>query len=351
MKKVILTLGLLVLGCNIFAQAPKPNHGNDTVKSVNSLPATIASEEVVFKGDNVSLNGTIFLPKNKAGQKVPAVVIVQEFYGSRDGMTVNKVQHNSYRDLAVHLVGKGFAVLRYDRRCSGKSECNNQATMAVAGDDGVGAVKYLQSRPEINPKNIFVIGHGDGSFIGASIAGHTDLAGFVAINAPGRNASKLLREWAKQGLQDRKVPEADAKKYMDNLEAIIQRLASGGSKTDDFKIDPNDELISKLVKYTEYAYSWLLDDPLAIFPTSKSAVLIIHGGKDRRVPTREGNYITDALQTGEHKDFEAHIVPDLDYFLKQNKSAPSYEVDNDVTRPLDPAFLKLLDDWMAKKLK
>ena len=353
MKKMILTFGFLVLGISIGAQAPKTSHVSESVKPATALPlpAFIASEEVTFKGDNVALTGTLFLPKNKAGQKVPAVLMVAEFYSSREGTKVSKAQHNSYRDLAVHLVERGFAVLRYDRRCTGTSECNHQATMAVAGDDGVGGVKYLQERPEINPKKIFALGHGDGSFIAASIAGNVDVAGLIAVNAPGRNASKLLREWAKQRFQDRKTPEAEAAKYLAQMETVIQQLATGGAKPEDFKIDPNDDLLAPLVNSPDYAYSWLLDDPLGLFPTVTGPVLVIHGGKDRRIIAREGNYIRDALETGEHKDYETHVLPDLDYFFKVNKNAASYEADSDVARPLDPALLKLMDEWLAKKLK
>ncbi len=352
MKKMILTFGFLVLGISIGAQAPKTNHVSEAVKPVTAfpLPAFVTSEEVTFKGDSVALTGTLFLPKNKAGQKVPAVLMIAEFYSSREGTKVNKAQHHSYRDLAIHLVERGFAVLRYDRRCTGTSECNHQATMAVAGDDGVGGVKYLQERPEINPKKIFTLGHGDGSFIAAAIAGHADVAGLIAVNAPGRNASKLLREWAKQRFQDRKTPAAEADKYMAHLEAIIQQLAAGGTRTEEVKVDPQDDLLAPLANSPDYAYSWLLDDPLGLFPSVSGSVLIVHGAKDRRIPTREASYIRDALQTGEHKDFETHLLPDLDYFFKVNKSAASYEADTDVARPLDPALLKLIDEWLAKKL-
>jgi uncharacterized protein len=353
MKKMILTFGFLFLGITVGAQAPKTNHLNEAAKPVAALPlpAFVTSEEVTFKGDNVALTGTLFLPKNKAGQKVPAVLMISDFYSSREGTTVNKAQHTSYRDLAVHLVERGFAVLRYDRRCTGASECNHQATMAVAGDDGVGGVKFLQARPEINPKKIFALGHGDGSFIAASIAGHADVAGLIALNAPGRNASKLLREWAKQRFQDRKTPAAEVEKYMTHLEAVIQLLAAGGARTEDVKVDPQDDLLAPLANSPDYAYSWLLDDPLGLFPGVTGSVLIVHGGKDRRIPTREASYIRDALQTGEHKDFETHLLPDLDYFLKVNKNAATYEIDQDVARPLDPALLKLIDEWLAKKLK
>lgn len=353
MKKMILTFGFLVFGLSVSGQTPRSNAVSEAAKPAiaGALPAFIAAEEITFKGDNVSLAGVLYLPKNKAGQKVPAVVIVPEFYSSRDGLKVGNGQHASYRDLAIHLVGRGFAVLRYDRRCTGKSECNHSATMAIAGDDGLGGVRYLQGRPEINPKKVFALGHGDGSFIAASMAGHPEVAGLIAVNAPGRNASKLLREWAKQRVTDRKMPEAEAQAYLEKLEALILQLGTGGARTEHLNVDLKDELMGPLANSPDYAYSWLLDDPLGLFPNVVGSVLIVHGAKDRRIPTREGNYIRDALETGEHKDFETHLLPDLDYFLKQNKGATSYDADNDLARPLDPALLKLIDEWLAKKLQ
>jgi hypothetical protein len=349
MKKMILTLWVLTLGLAAGAQAPQPNHGKDASKA--ALPSFIAAEEVTFKGDGVTLAGTLFLPKNKSGQRVPAVLMVADFYSLREGVKVNQGQHSTYRDLAIHLVERGYAVLRYDRRCTGASECNLQATMAVASDDGVGGVNYLRARKEIDANKIVVFGHGDGSFIAASIAANKQVAGLIATAAPGRNASKLLREWAKLHVQDRKLPEAEARQYLEHVEEVIQRLAAGGAKPDEIKLAPQDELLAPLVNNPDYAYSWLLDDPLGLFPHVTGAVLVVHGGKDRRVSPREGVFIRDSLEAGSHKKFETHVLPEMDYFLKANTGAASYDADKDFARPLDPALLKLIDEWLAKTLK
>jgi uncharacterized protein len=356
MKKIILTfcltLSLATLVVSVGAQAPTNNRIQKAVKPVSSsLPDFIAAEEIQFKGDGVILSGTLFLPKSKAGQKVPAILMVSDFYSLRDGVKVHKGMHTTYTDLATHFVRRGFAVLRYDRRCTGASECGASGTMAVAADDGVGAVHYLRERKEIDPNKIIVFGHGDGSYIAAGIAGHKEVAGLIATVAPGRNASKLLRDWAQTRVQDRKLSAAESEKYLENLEVVIQRLAAGGAKTEEFKLDAQDEFLTPLVKTPDYAYSWLLDDPLGLYPLVKGSVLVVHGGKDRKVTPKEGNYINDALQTADHKDYETLLLPEMDYYLKVNKGAASFEADNDISRPLDPALLKLLDEWLAKKLK
>ena len=357
MKKIILTLcligSLISLPLSVGAQAPQPKPGSDAVKprALTAVPDFIQSERIQFKGDGLMLSGTLFLPKNKAGQKVPAIMMVADFYSHQDGIKVSKGQHNSYLDLATHWVQRGFAVLRYDRRCTGESECGLNATLAVAADDGFGAISYLLERKEIDARKIFVFGHGDGSFIATGVAGHQQVAGAITTVAPGRTASKLIREWGKQHVQDQKMPDAEGTKYLATLESLVLRLAAGGANPEDFQIDPKDDLLYPLIKSTDYAYSWLLDDPLALYPLVHGSVLVIHGGKDRKVNPRDGNFIHDALKTAEHKDYETTILPDMDYYLKVNKSTPSFEVDNDLSRPIDPALLKLIDEWLAKRLK
>ncbi|MFN7929855.1 MAG: alpha/beta fold hydrolase [Blastocatellia bacterium] len=356
MKKTILTFcltGSLLCSTVAFgARQHNAQNGKDAVRSASTLtiPNYVAAEPVQFKGDNLMLSGVLFLPKNKAGQKVPAIVMVPEFYSGRDSIKVSKGQHNTYFDLAAHFAQRGFAVLRYDRRCTGESECAT-ATMAVASDDGVGAVHFLRGRKEIDATKIFSFGHGDGSFIAAGIAGNKEVAGVIATAPPGRNANKLLKEWAQMNLRDQKTPAEESAAYLTKLDGIIAQLASGGAKTSDFQVDPKDEWLNPLIKHPDYAYSWLLDDPLALYPIVAGAVLVVHGGKDRRVNAREGSFIRDALKTGEHKDYETVVLPDMDYYLKVNKGAPSLEADNDVARPLDPALLKLIDEWLAKRVK
>lgn len=354
MKKSILTFCLtssliLSLAGGAAAQHNVQN-GKDATRASLTVPNYVTSEAVQFKGDSVMLAGVLFLPKNKAGQKVPAIIMVPEFYSGRDTIKVAKGQHNTYFDLATHFVQRGFAVLRYDRRCTGGSECA-PATLAVAADDGVGAVNFLRERKDIDATKIFAFGHSDGSFIATGIAGHNTVAGVISTVPPGRNAAKLLKEWAQLQLRDHKTPAEASAKYMTELESVIARLAAGGAKTSDFQIDPKDEFMNPLITHPDYAYSWLLDDPLALYPLVHGAVLVVHGGKDRRVNPREGSFMRDALKTGDHKDYETVVLPDMDYYLKANKGAASFESDNDVARPLDPALLKLIDEWLAKRLK
>ncbi len=363
--KAILTIALVLVLCLVSLAQTKPAQEllsenialSQAAKAVTGkpdatakLPAFIATEEVKIKGEDSLMAGTLYLPKDKAGQKVPAVLMITEFYSTRDAIPVAKGVHHSYRDLAEYFVSKGIAVLRYDRRCTGESSCSQAGTIALAASDGLLAAEYLRGRKEIDPAKVWVFGHGDGSFVAAGIASHKEIAGLISVAALGRNASKLLRDWAKLKMADQKASEAETKAYLAQLEKLILTLAESGQSDTDLKGQLQDELVAPLVKNPGYAFSWLLDDPLLIFPGVTGPVLIIHGGKDRRVPAKENSYFQDTLESGNHKDFKTMVLPELDYYLKQNKGTPSIDVDNDTSRPLDPALLKVLDEWIANKI-
>ncbi len=338
--------------------------GQRSVKIKKTLPSKVASknsvlgqkhtavpivEEVKFKGENINLAGVLTFPKSAV--PVPAVLIVPDYFSTRDGILTLKGVHNSFRDLAMHLNANGFAVLRYDRRCTGGSECMANSAMANGVEDAIQAVQYLKTRKEIDLKNIFVIGHGDGGILAASVATNRDVAGCVLIEAPGRNPSKLLRDWSRQAMVDKKLPEAEISKQMERLETVIIKMTEGGHQAADYVNDYSNEYLVELQKLPGYAFSWLLDDPLQVYPGISGATLIVQGMKDRRVKPREGVYVEDSLRLGEHKDFESHQLPNFDYYMKENKGEATLAADYEFARPLDPAFLKLLDGWIAKKRK
>ena len=361
-RMVVFMKLFLILIFSVFLGAAAT--GQKSVKSKKSLTtkaavknsgtaqksnSPVALEEVKFKGENINLAGVLSFPKSSS--PLPTVLIVPDYFSTRDGIPTLKGVHNSFRDLATHLNANGFAVLRYDRRCTGASECMANSAMANGVEDAYQAVQYLKTRKEIDPKNIFVLGHGDGAILAAGIAAHPDLVGCIVVAAPGRNPSKLLRDWSRQAMLDKKFPEAEIKKQMDRVENVIIRMTEGGHQAADSVNDYSNEYLVELQKLPGYAFSWLLDDPLQVYPGINGAALIVQGAKDRRVKTKDAVYVEDSLKVGEHKDFEAHQLPNFDYFMKENKGEATPASDYEFSRPLDPAFLKLLDGWLAKKLK
>ena len=71
-----------------------------------------------------------------------------------------------YRSIGEYLVQRGFAVLLYDKRGVGGSTGDWESeTFDERAQDVAAMVKYLQSRPEIDPNRIGLIGHSQGAYI------------------------------------------------------------------------------------------------------------------------------------------------------------------------------------------
>src|SRR6267154_2951537 len=113
------------------------------------------SEKAVhFASGDITLAGTLVLPERS--QPHPAVVL---FHGSGP----------QKRDLftARWFAAEGIAALAYDKRGVGESGGDfRKVPFMELCDDGLGAIKYLKSRKEIDAKRIGVWGLSQGGWLG-----------------------------------------------------------------------------------------------------------------------------------------------------------------------------------------
>jgi len=128
--------------CNACASIPSYN-GRITPASFNS-------------GD-VHLSGILVEP-NTAGP-FPAVVFVH-------GSGASTVDRPAWKLHANAFLSRGFAVLVYDKRGSGKSSGNlATADYADLAQDVVSAVAFLRARPEIASSRIGLFGRSEGGWV------------------------------------------------------------------------------------------------------------------------------------------------------------------------------------------
>src|SRR5262249_31545352 len=156
-----ITTSLLILtGAAVIVAAQNRNSPSPT--GASSSPS-FESKEVKFDGANVSLAGTLLLPKLESGKRAAAVVIIA---GSgptpRDGLTFGTEKQLIYRDLAEYLAARGYVTLRYDNRCVGASQCAKPTSYNDYVDDATGAIEYLRELSQVDAKRVFLFGHGEG---------------------------------------------------------------------------------------------------------------------------------------------------------------------------------------------
>lgn len=305
------------------------------------------AQTVKFDGHGVQLTGTLLVPKLDAGKRAPAVLIVTgASHTLAEAATPEAGKVSLFRDLAEHLAARGFAVLRYDKRCRGESECKPAATFDDYIDDARKAMEFLKKQPQVDPAKIFLFGHDEGGYITSSLASFEELkcSGLILAAMAGRTLGKIVREQVQNRLTAAGKPPAEIRAYMVKFDRVVKGLATGSGVYNDETFDakdPHDALLQDLIKRRDIVVSLLVNDPLQIVNGVQSPVLILQGKKDNQMAVKDAQYLEEALKRSSHPDATLHLLDDLDHLLKSGKSAAN----------TDPAVLTLLTEWLQKRAK
>jgi len=135
-------------------------------------PFPYKAEDVTFvSNEEVTLAGTLTLPGGDGPHPV-AVMITGSGPQDRDESLAG---HQPFLVIADHLTRQGLAVLRYDDRGVGESTGDFAvATSADFASDVRAAIRFLQTRKDIDAKRIGMIGHSEGGLIAPMVAAGPD---------------------------------------------------------------------------------------------------------------------------------------------------------------------------------
>jgi hypothetical protein len=174
---------------------PEPNRPQTPKK-----PYPYIEEEVTYENRKAGVTpaGTLTIPSGKG--PFPAVVLLT---GSGPNNRDEEVYfHRPFMVLADYLTRQGIAVLRFDDRGVGGSTGDfSKATTGDSADDALAGIEFLKGRKQIDPKRIGLVGHSEGSEMGAIAATRSpDVAFLVMLAGQGQRfadvviAQRLLRE-------------------------------------------------------------------------------------------------------------------------------------------------------------
>src|SRR6516225_6099901 len=180
---------LVVVACTQCRTTPVEKlHGNYAPRE----------EAVRFAGGKANLAGTLVLPEGPGATS--AVVLL---HGSGPQI----------RDLftARWFAAEGIAALAYDKRGVGESGGDfRKVPFMELCDDGLGAIKYLKSRKEIDARRIGVWGLSQGGWLGPLAASRSaDVAFVIAVSGPGVSPGEQMIVYYANELRRQGVPEGD----------------------------------------------------------------------------------------------------------------------------------------------
>jgi dipeptidyl aminopeptidase/acylaminoacyl peptidase len=338
----VLSVVLPVIACTQPGLVEKPSEKRGT-----------SEETVHFASGDITLAGTLVLPEGS--QPHPAVVLVH-------GAGPQK------RDLftARWFAAEGFAALAYDKRGVGESGGDfRKVPFMELSDDGLGAIKYLKSRKEIDAKRIGLWGLSQGGWLGPLAASRSaDVAFVIAVSGPGVSPGEQMIVYYANELRERGMDEGDVGEASTVRRDIWNYMSSGlgyektkaeldeartkrwysqarVQQDDSFGPLPTPAELSKPVGRSAIWFKQeAVYDPVPALRALRVPALFLFGKHDQLIPVDESVAVIQRIMAEDrHRDFTIWVFPNVDHEMRL--------VTSDATSAIDPEYLKTMRDWLS----
>lgn len=220
------------------------------------------TESISILCNKVRLSGVLHLPRRNQNKKVPLIVLLHGFVGSKVG------EHRLFVKAARNFTEKGYAVFRFDFSGCGESDGDYADVTVTKQLKEVQAVlDYVSSLKEVDANNIILIGHSLGGAV-ASLTASMD-----------KRIRKLIL-WSPV-----------AKPYED-IAAIVGDAALQTAK-----------VLGVFDYHGFYVSQLFLEDlkshyPLEAIRSYEGQLLVIHAAEDEDVPKENAVYYSESLKRG-----------------------------------------------------
>ncbi|HEV2176054.1 MAG TPA: alpha/beta fold hydrolase [Terriglobia bacterium] len=274
--------GQRIAGLHVLPAAGPEAPKTDWTPPSYAHPAAFHERSVTVGADPWKLPGTLTLP-NRAGP-FPAVVLVHGSGPEDEDETIGP--NKPFKDLAWGLASRGIAVLRYNKRTLEHPVELQQhfagfTVMDETVNDARAAVALAAAQPEIDPKQVYVLGHSLGGTLAPRIAlGDPQVTGIILMAGGARPLEKVIVEQLKYIASIDPDSSKQAAKQIEQAEQTARQIESPGLKPGD--------TVSVLGAKTPGSY-WLdLRSYHAgeVAARLKIPILVLQGGRDYQV-TRE----------------------------------------------------------------
>ena len=331
---------------------------NDAGRQEPALPLPYAAEDVLFDNQTakIKLAGTLTIPRGKG--PYPAVVLIPRSGPlDRDERMLN---HRPFLILADYLTRAGIAVLRADVRGVGKSSGKyGGASTDDSASDAEAAVRYLKTRPEVDPHKIGLLSHGEGGLAAPIVAArNADVAFVVMMGAPAVPAAENSVESSRLNAEGngelyRKADEQAARTR--EILSLLQAPADAASL--DRKLRellggkvPERQIAGQIRQLTSPEFRRTMTyDPAVELKKLACPVLALYAEKDLSVPA-ELNLpaMLAALKSSGNKNFQVEELPDLGLLFQTADIGIGREA-NWTEETMSPVALKKIADWLSRQ--
>ena len=260
-------------------------------------PAGVTERTVTFKQiDGAPYPAVLCLPKSPS--RVPIAVMLQGSGPNDRDETIGP--NKPFRDLAWGLAERGIATLRFDKRTFAFPKAYTGTLDSESIDDGVDAVKFAQTLPEVDPAQIYVLGHSLGGLAAIYVAERIPVAGLVLMATAGRPMDEVIRDQvaelaAGQG-------EAKLRETLKQQDSIMAKVRAGTATAEDLHGQPPAAIRDMIVR-----------DPIAELQKTKVPLLVLKGGKDAQVFQADFDALAAVAATRPHS--ASKVFPNLTHIF------------------------------------
>ena len=321
-------------------------HGNwfHVPEEIGKRGITMQEHEIKFKSDRLELAGTVALPDS--GGPFPGLLFIAGSGQVDRNENHKKIRLNAFYDISHYLAQNGIASLRYDKRGVGQSDGDFWATgLYDNAQDAQAALQYLKQQKNIQPENIFILGHSEGAFIATKLAGGgAEVAGIILL-AGGAQSGEAVLKW--QVIQ--------VTKGLKGINGwLIKILRINVSKAQEKQIDKikqstkdwyRQQLIAKI--NAKWLREFMAYDPASDLARITVPVLAITGSKDIQVDPADLERMAHIVKA----PFELHLIQDMTHILRVEEGDSTIaKCKDEIKKPIEPKVLEIIVHWLENRI-
>jgi dipeptidyl aminopeptidase/acylaminoacyl peptidase len=317
--------------------------------------------------DGIWLSGTLTAPQ-KVGQYPAIMLVAGSGPNHRDSYHAG---HRPFKVLADHFTKLGFIVLRSDKRGVNRSSGIFQdATLKDFVMDTQAGLQFLKKQSNVEPNQIVLIGHSEGSLVSAMVSEVEKVQGIVSLAGPGMSVKDILL------LQDQTEPAAKGAtksetdlllefssqfysmvletpssiERKNKVETLYAGLTGKMAEAVDKWVNKNSGTLSFASAESDSFREFLQQTPLPSWNKFKGKALILNGDMDSQVPAKQNiEGILSALNE-EQVEVESKIFRGLNHMFQPANSGAVDEYSK-IETTLDNEVIKSMSIWLARNFE
>jgi len=298
---------------------------------------------VTIRSAGVALAGTALLPA--AGRPIRAAAVIVTGSGPLDrNGSDRRAPIDVSRQLAVSLLERGVATLRYDKRGVGASHGDYLRTGFYDNiADTAAAVRTLAQPPECAGVPLIVIGHSEGAMIATAVAADpaSELSGVVLLAGPATTGEQTLQWQAARIAPTLPKP----------VRLILRAFRTDPAKRqrafiNKIRLTTQDTQRMGGARINAKWFRELLDfDPVPLLAAIHVPVLAITGGKDLQVDPAD----LDVIAATVPGQVRTQRPENLTHILRLDPAEPTLGAYRKlIKQPVDPAVLQSISGWIVE---